>query len=80
MIDLARKVEEEMVWRVQLNDRDYSQDLVEAAEAFERTNRMEKAERMKYTFKLRNEMELVELADYKNEGRLTRRKRQSGSR
>ena len=69
-----------MVWRVQLNDRDYSQDLVEAAEAFERTNRMEKAERMKYTFKLRNEMELVELADYKNEGRLTRRKRQSGSR
>ena len=64
LVDLARHVEEEMIWKAQLEDREDCQDLVRTAEAFERTTRKVKTDRMRFAFQLRNGMELV---DYENE-------------
>ena len=48
VVDLVRQVEEEMVWKGHLEDD--CQHLVQATEAFERTTRKEKAERMNFAF------------------------------
>ena len=45
---------------------DDCQNLIQITEAFERTTRKEKAERMTFVFQLRNGMEVVQLASYKN--------------
>ena len=66
LVDLGRQVEEEMVWRVQLNNREDCQDLVQSAEAFERATRNEKADIMQFAFQLKNGMMVVELAGYEN--------------
>ena len=42
LVDLARQVEEEMTWRVQLEDGEDCQNLVQVTEAFEKTTRTEK--------------------------------------
>ena len=55
-----------MAWKVQLENEDDCQNLIQITEAFEQTTRKEKAERMKFAFQLRNGMEVVQLASYEN--------------
>ena len=63
LVSLARQVEEEMIWWVQLEDRDECQDLIQTTEAFERSTRKEKADRMRFAFQLKNRKEVVELVE-----------------
>ena len=67
-VDLARQVEEEMAWKVQLENEDDCQNMIQITEAFERTTRKEKAKRLKFGFQLSSGMETVQLADYKAGG------------
>ena len=66
LVDLARQVEEEMTWKVQLEEGEDCHNLVQITEAFEKTTRREKTDRMRFAFQLRNGMEVVELASYEN--------------
>ena len=66
LVDLARQVEEEMTWRVQLEHEVECRNLIQATEAFERTTRKEKADRMRFAFQLKDRVEVVELAGYEN--------------
>ena len=50
MIDLARKVDGEMVWRVELDNVETCHDLLKNVKGFEQVNRKEKAAKMKYAF------------------------------
>jgi len=62
LVGLARQVEEEMVWKVQLEDREECQDLIQSTEAFKRATSKEKAGRMQFAFQLKNRKEVVEQA------------------
>ena len=66
MIDLARKVEEEMTWKVELEDEEDGNNLVGVTEAFERATRKERSERMRFAFQLANGMDVLELAGYES--------------
>ena len=66
LVDLARKVEEEMTWKVELEDEEDGNNLIRVTEAFERATRKERAERMKFAFQLANGMDVLELAGYES--------------
>ena len=56
-----------MAWKVQLEDREECQDLIQTAEAFERATRREphgerKQEGCSFAFQLKNRKEVLELA------------------
>ena len=52
LVELARKVEEENGWTVELEDTEACEDLLHNVEAFEKASRVEKANQMKYAFQL----------------------------
>ena len=64
LMDLERKAEEEMTWRVELDHMETCQDLLKTVEGFKKGSRKEMATRMKYAFKLSNGMKVVEVAGY----------------
>ena len=64
VVDLAREVEEEMSWKIELEeDKD---GLIKVAESFERATRKERADRLKFAFHLANGMDVIELAGYES--------------
>ena len=75
LIDLANRVEEEMEWTVELEDRDTCKDLMETVEKFEKVSKKEKAARMKFVFQL-NDRTNQDIRKKLKEGNPRRRKRQ----
>ena len=67
LIDLANRVEEEMEWTVELEDRDTCKDLMETVEKFEKVSRKEKAARMKFVFQLNDSTDVLDQSGYEEE-------------
>ena len=63
---IARKVEEEMKWKVELDNVETCQLLIKT-ENFEKGIRKEKASRMQYAFQQISWMEVVEVAGYEHD-------------